>query len=545
MKFEQIYQILHFSKEKKPTLNEALHFINQSVVGDVPLYLAGNAFFVYTILVPSSELKTDYVADLMQWNFGVPRGWGYGYSLHSDYKDVEFFISPPLDQTGSRILGMGEATFFWRDFVGVGSYIELNQKIAQVLDIHLVLEDKQRLYQRINENGDYKNIAIAYHDEFMLCTLRDADLEIFTFLTESVAIRVFDVLLTAGEHLAKFDKIITKKTTNGDVISYNGGPLRGVDGSYIRGFQVLNLKMDQKDLVKLVRGESERKYATFLTLDWRNEKIHECSCNPNQLGNYFVESDLPFEISPVFFRPEVMHKYQQNPDKYLIEPRRIYLYGVWQIRYDINEKGQVHVYLKDLASIPYNEQLYWKSFNEEPKTGISPRALAQDFEGKWVTFEDPLIILRQILTEFPPVEIGGNPQTIWEGHADSFNRLNYVLTDSRKEWEEQILNLAKLLVDGLNKKTITKIAKALICHDPNLGSIKLLSHCLLTYGTDQAVVDDIVNLLGELWATRNTIAHPGQVTNIKYKDHFKKLLERSAENMEVFSNIIRDGFPSI
>jgi len=131
MRFEQLCERLSLFGQRKPTLDEALLFLAQAVTDDVPIYVAGaSGFFLYTVLVPSDQLAGDYVADLMQWNFTVPSGWGYGYSLHS--RDVAFFISPPLDETGSHILDNGEPTFFWRDFIGHGSYFEISQKLAHV-----------------------------------------------------------------------------------------------------------------------------------------------------------------------------------------------------------------------------------------------------------------------------------------------------------------------------------------------------------------------------------------------------------------------------
>lgn len=66
-----------------------------------------------------------------------------------------------------------------------------------------------------------------------------------------------------------------------------------------------------------------KQYTTFIAQDWKHDLVHECSCDPGHLGNYFVESDLPFQTSPAFFRPEVRLKYKANPDKYQMEGRSI------------------------------------------------------------------------------------------------------------------------------------------------------------------------------------------------------------------------------
>ena len=53
-----------------------------------------------------------------------------------------------------------------------------------------------------------------------------------------------------------------------------------------------------------------------------------------------------------------------------------------------------HRYLRDL---PYNEQLHWKSYNEEPKASISERAFINDFKGDYVTFQHPRAEMLSIL----------------------------------------------------------------------------------------------------------------------------------------------------
>lgn len=84
--------------------------------------------------------------------------------------------------------------------------------------------------------------------------------------------------------------------------------------------------------------------------------MHECLCDPGQFGNYFVESDLPFQTSATFFRPEARLKYKTDPDKYQIEGRSIHCRGALFLKsFDINAAGQVHAYLCDLNLLPYGQ----------------------------------------------------------------------------------------------------------------------------------------------------------------------------------------------
>ena len=94
-----------------------------------------------------------------------------------------------------------------------------------------------------------------------------------------------------------------------------------------------------------------RQYAAFTAVDWKNNVICEISCAPGATSNYFTRSDLPFEMSPVFFRPEVLLKYKADSDKYRLAGRSISCRGGWSLQtYDINDAGQVHTYLVDRRS---------------------------------------------------------------------------------------------------------------------------------------------------------------------------------------------------
>ncbi len=137
----------------------------------------------------------------------------------------------------------------------------------------------------------------------------------------------------------------------------------------------------------------ENKYVEFTAWDWRHKYTVAISTDPSATTSYFVtENDLPFTTSPAFFRPEVMSKYKNDPDQYTIDEERetISCRGSWSLRsYGVNEAGQVYAYICDLALLPSSELQYWKSFNEEPKAGISQRSLTNDFEGKFSDITTP------------------------------------------------------------------------------------------------------------------------------------------------------------
>jgi hypothetical protein len=163
----------------------------------------------------------------------------------------------------------------------------------------------------------------------------------------------------------------------------------------------------------LLEGRQARQYCTYLAHDWKHDRVAEVSCDPQKLGNYFVASSHPYEVTPASFRREVLLEYQSNRDKYAVQEGNIQCHGAWSLRYDINERDQVHAYLKDMAYLPYAEQLHWKSFNERPKAWISKRSHTADFLGQFYTLQsDPLRDLKRLLTQFPSAQSPEGPVEI-------------------------------------------------------------------------------------------------------------------------------------
>ena len=101
-------------------------------------------------------------------------------------------------------------------------------------------------------------------------------------------------------------------------------------------------------------------------------RIIEISTDPLATCSYFDMGEdylnRPHELSVACFNPEVVLKYKMNSDKYVVDEHNITCKESWYLRdIDVNDAGQVNVCICDLRELPYAEQLYWKSFNEEPK----------------------------------------------------------------------------------------------------------------------------------------------------------------------------------
>jgi hypothetical protein len=241
---------------------------------------------------------------------------------------------------------------------------------------------------RLDENGDLfdviKIVEMRKEDwieNVTVIAIRTKDFAEYMRLSDMGMVVIFDFTRTDGRSFhgwqdqERFDR-------NAPDLFYDGGVMPG-HASYAAGRQIVRPAITMEEIIKEhmeARNPSNRQYAVFKAINLRTNERIEVSCDPKGLSNYFQpESNLPLEMSPVFFRGEVLMRYKADPDKYELHDRSIYCRGTWSLRtYDINDAGQVHTYLRYLRDLPYNEQVYWQSFNEWPKGELSKRAITTD-----------------------------------------------------------------------------------------------------------------------------------------------------------------------
>jgi hypothetical protein len=168
-------------------------FLEASTSGDVPIYVSHDALYLYAVFVSTERLTGDWVNDGLAWNFSVPQGWGYGFHNDGDGKQIPA-IFPPVDHEGNRLLDGAEPLIFLRCLQGRGSpYVELNQRFAHIIGIHR-FEDGGA-YRKLDGNGDFENVVLTErNDSGWVCTASRTALDFYMFLTDSVLIRVFEVI---------------------------------------------------------------------------------------------------------------------------------------------------------------------------------------------------------------------------------------------------------------------------------------------------------------------------------------------------------------
>ena len=418
---------------------------------EIIIYACDQHTFVHAVAVDEDAIDPLDVDDLLAWS-GNPFRAVAAYTWGGGRDDVWIERQPGID--GSRALRTARRLVFGREIPELlgksNSYIEVAQEYVHLTELHYLPE--LGAYCRPDDRGDWEHIVTVgtrpSREDISLVTFKREALEEYLAASGSVLVRMFDFMLL---RFNEFDGWPDgpEDVVNRYPILYRQKIVSGKAG-YARGVQIIRLARPRAQIFSKMRREpiSETvQYVDFVAHDWRNDRIITISTDPCKTTNYFQAdgNSLPFELSPAFFKPELLSKYKSDTDKYLIEDRYIYCRGAWELRgYDVNEAGQIHAYICDLRHLPFSEQLYWKSFNEEPKAGISKRALTNDFEGETVENIHPLITVKNILSHWQQCRVP------WWKPRDlaSAGRVTPPLTGSRDEWAQAFTNLAQLVIEG-------------------------------------------------------------------------------------------------
>jgi hypothetical protein len=532
---------------------DVLPFLEREACDDeIVVYAVFPHMFLHAILVPQFEVNAQTIDPLLDWHLDIAAQWGFVVSAD------DVVIESPLSDTRSPLTQGGEKIVFARRFEGSNDgkdYYEVNQKMAHVLDLHHI--EERDAWCGMNRHGDIDEICKIHRIKSapdrvdgVAITMRRDRIGEFAGAGNYCLLRMFDFTrFRSGNFNGWPRKDRSQPFGDGKTVFGNITVFERF-GSYSRGIQIIDVAVPKSRLVERLwhRGDEHKRYATFIALDWRHQQIGEFSCDPEELANYFVPKDGPFQTSPAFFRPEVLSKYKADSDKYRIEHGSISCRGSWYLkRFGVNDAGQIHAYLGDLGNLPYEEQLHWKQFNEPPKAGLSKSVIATDFNGEWSAEYDPLVALKRKLDEVRQREIGW-----WTLRDDELpRRVQYPLSDSRDDWSTELMNLDQLLVEGLEEKWLRRRAKELGRNpDDRLRALKLLEECLCGAGFDEEHARSLLspwhlvhNLRSELKG--HASSSRGRDVEIKARrehrnlvEHFRHVCSRCDESLEIIIKAI-------
>jgi hypothetical protein len=466
---------------------------------EIVIYASGPATLVHAVLAPLKQVTPADQEDLMHAFVQTDESWVIQKS-YGGGEDHRVYLEAPL--RSGRSLSGGEKLIFRRSFDGVqkgDSTIELSQKLVHALGLHFVVE--RNAYCRLDDRGDIEDVIRVIRAELgpgreslTAVTILAKDLSTYMTLADMALVYFFDFTrfnLTRFNGWGDHPRIDCKAAD----LFYHGGSIG--NASYVNGRMIVRSSIPLQQLIDEWKEESNptrtREYATFKIFDRKNNVEVETSCAPEFLSNYFQKSDLPWEISPAFFRPDVLHRFKADSEKYSLDDRSISCRNAWYLKsYDINEDGQVHAYIGDLAHLPIEEQRYWQSFNEWPKGTISKRAHENDILGEFSSEYDPLHLLKYKIGKLNTA----SPDW-WQPRDDAhMDATRYPATDSTLEWANEIMAFDQLLVEGFLIKPLRKLLEARGKKaEANWGSLRVIAEILVSSGQ---TVDDAKALLTPL-----------------------------------------------
>ena len=208
-------------------------------------------------------------------------------------------------------------------------------------------------------------------------------------------------------------------------------------------------------------GWKDGEHCKFIIGIDENGKNFECTCDEDKIG--IQGNGKVHYLTTVYFKPEVLKKYYDSPSIYTVFATDLHCSGLWSIPIDRNSKGLVYVHLGDLSHIPLDEQQHWKLYNVIPEGGMTESRWKRDFKATFADPEDPVFILTKSLSEFQEKfkkQFGFEPfLPLNEADKGVHKSLRIPLNNEDQEFEQQIGNLAKLLPDSIDIKSILEKLK--------------------------------------------------------------------------------------
>lgn len=267
----------------------------------------------------------------------------------------------------------------------------------------------------------------------------------------------------------------------------------------------------------------------------------EHTCNPDTLATYFGENpDAPDYLTPVFFRRSVLTRYFASTLKYTVADGRLQCASLWSLKIDNNHPDLVSVALGDLGrDLPPGERVHWKAHNVPPDGAeISEVNFRRNFLGEWTDADAVDLVFRAAYERFHAPwdsRFGWRLfRPLHEADQHCLGALRRLLADEQAEFDEQLKNLTKLLVDSLND---VALQAALVTKVEDEKSIGKLTRWLVKEGQPNATRH--IEFLKKLQAIRSKGAAHGKGSG--YEELMKRLGYERRPLSAVFNEILQEA----
>jgi hypothetical protein len=342
-----------------------------------------------------------------------------------------------------------EPFIFYRSFPLLENdeaYFDISEEFILYFNLYEKVENKQnRKYYYIDEVGNLDEVIIV---EPKSIKIRLKYLKEYITIREMNFIVCFDFMRLI-QNLPKEWKIKHIDNTIKEANYIYSNLIRNVDlrvQSWIMGKVFIEPNKD----ITYHFDHGNSKYESFITgFDDNGDEIYEDCSKTN---------DKYFKVT--YFKKEVLNKYYNEPNKYEVDGFGI-LSKYFSLKIDNNIANYVPVFLVELSSLPYKEQLHWKEYNISPQSGmnISSTYYKTMIQGNWAEYpETPDLFFKYKYEEFNEkweTKFGWKfYKPLSERDKHIYTALHIPTTNNVKAFCEQILSLVKLTIDRLNEKNL-------------------------------------------------------------------------------------------
>lgn len=419
-------------------------------------------------------------------------------------------------------------------------YIDISEDFVNYFKLYEEVEDKSnRKYYSINDMGEMTEVLVVDKD---LVKVR------YKFMMEYLSIRqihlsiCFDYMAITQGTLAEMgmvekDQVISTDDRNykqlAKVIPYETPKSLQ---HWIRGKIIIRYDQGKTEVTWL---DNEEQYESFIVgVEKKGDPIlKDCSRKEATLA-------------VTFFKRTVLDKYYNAPEIYTVDGFSVSC-SQFTLKIDNNCDGYVPVFLDHLSNLPYKEQVYWKQYNIEPDGyKISNTYHTVMIQGEFPG--DPLmpdLLFKDKYEQFNENWLKKHNWSLF-GQLSGidvhlFSSLHLPSTDNAKSFAEQVLTLAKITIDSLNRKELTRELQKI----DNEGSIAKLERYLELHGHQ---VPELFLFLRHLQNLRSgMIAHRNKTDDKKvglaleyfgfkdknYREVAKKIFSKATETINILDVI--------
>lgn len=335
------------------------------------------------------------------------------------------------------------------------------------------LSEDFRLFHNLWIDSDNKTAIKVNNDgtEEIAAEISEQLVRIRTkYLRQYQAARQLDLILfidsmsnlNVSDGIENFEEVYEKETDAFNCYSFNIGNLSST--RYFSRFlakSILPPPPIENSGIWPYQGKDQQ-FIDFIIGEDANGKVIKHSCNPKLLSNYFgANPGAPHFLKPVFFKREVLLRYYDHSEKYSVSDGYLRCGSLWGLRLDNDHPDHVMVFLGDLGeSLPESERDIWRGFNIPPTGSMSETVFRRSFLGQPTNPKSPDLVFKTTYLDFCKN---------WKANKDWYFfkqlhkadehvllRLRIPLNESQSEFEDQIMNLTKLLIDSLNEAQLLK-----------------------------------------------------------------------------------------